>query len=299
MKTLFLYLRYSVEFFITALVAIVVLTLPFPWSSALGGFLARTLGPLLPVNKVALVNLSIAFPKMELTEKWDIVKGMWDNLGRNIFEYGRLVHQKISDHEVVGLQHLEAVKASGKPCLFITAHLSNWEIGCYFAQLSGIPVAQVSRDPNNPWVCWLMRKIHGQTSPITIPKGTQGAKQIIHYLRSGVSVSIMVDQKLNEGIDVPFFGHEAMTASAVARLAMTFECPIIPIQVERLKGAQFRVTYHTPMYVEKSADKDTTAFDTMKTINGILEDWITQHPDQWFWVHRRWPKSLYKSPKGA
>lgn len=295
----FKYLKHLIEFIFSAIMIGLMVALPFSWGSAFGGAVARFLGPWLPVNKIAQVNLAMAFPKMAVSEKQRIIQGMWENLGRNIFEYGRLFHQKIEDHEVVGLEHLETVKASGKPCLFITAHIGNWEIGSYFAQLSGVPLAQVTRNLNNPWVRALIKRVHGRTAQEVIPKGSLGAKRIMQHLKAGMSVSMMADQKLNEGIEVPFFGHDAMTASAVARLAMTFECPIIPIQVERLKGTHFRVTYHTPIYVGQKGDKDQEVFKTMKTINGILEDWITQHPDQWFWVHRRWPKSLYKKPKGA
>src|SRR3546814_11541856 len=45
-----------------------------------------------------------------------------------------------------------------------------------------------------------------------IPKGPQGAKQIIQFLKAGGHVSMLADQKLNDGIMVPLFGHEAMTA---------------------------------------------------------------------------------------
>lgn len=295
----FKYFMHIIELIFSALMIGLMVILPFSWGSSFGGAVARFLGPWLPVNKIAQVNLALAFPKMSHSEKQRIIRGMWENLGRNIFEYGRLFQQKMKDHEIIGLEHLEALKACGKPCLFITAHIGNWEIGSYFAQLSGVSLAQVTRNLNNPWVRELIKRVHGRTAQEVIPKGAHGAKRIMQLLKSGTSVSMMADQKLNEGLAVPFFGHEAMTASAVARLAMTFDCPIIPIQVERLKGTHFRVTYHTPIFVQKSPNKDQTIVDTMKTINGILEDWITQHPEQWFWVHRRWPKSLYKKPKGA
>lgn len=295
MKTL----KHLIEFFFSALLIGLMVILPFSWGSALGGTLARLLGPWLPVNRIADANLSLAFPALTQREKKKIIRGMWENLGRNIFEYGRLFHEKMEDHEIVGLEHLEALKAENKPCLFLTAHLANWEIGTYFAQLSGVPLAQVTRNLNNPWVRALIKIVHGRTAQEVIPKGTQGAKRIIQLLKSGVSVSMMMDQKLNEGVPVPFFGQEAMTASAVARLALSFKCPIIMVQVERLKGTHFRVTYHPPFYVCPRGDKDQEVQETLKTINGILESWIIQHPDQWFWVHRRWPKSFYKNSKGA
>ena len=100
----------------------------------------------------------------------------------------------------------------------------------------------------------------------------------------------MVDQKLNTGIAVPFFGRPAMTAPMPAQLALRFKCPLVPIRFERLPGVRYRVTFCEPLELPDSGDKDADALALMTEINQILESWIRERPEQWFWVHRRWPK---------
>jgi KDO2-lipid IV(A) lauroyltransferase len=93
-----------------------------------------------------------------------------------------------------------------------------------------------------------------------------------------------MDQKFNEGLSVPFFGKEAMTASAIARLAKKFQCPLVPVQVERKPNAHFRVTFHPPLCTKG------TEYDILQQVNAHLEQWILETPDQWLWLHNRWPK---------
>jgi KDO2-lipid IV(A) lauroyltransferase len=94
---------------------------------------------------------------------------------------------------------------------------------------------------------------------------------------------------MNDGIAVPFFGRDAMTAPALARLALRFRCPTVPVRLERLGGARFRLTFYTPLAIAPSGDRDadTTALTARAT--RIIEDWIRERPEQWLWLHRRWP----------
>jgi lauroyl/myristoyl acyltransferase len=55
--------------------------LPLDFASALGGALARRIGPFLGVSKHARRNISRAFPELSETEIARVVAGMWDNLG--------------------------------------------------------------------------------------------------------------------------------------------------------------------------------------------------------------------------
>src|SRR5690606_19539435 len=123
-----------------------------------------------------------------------------------------------------------------------------------------------------------------------VTKGQEGARQSVKFLKEGTSISMLVDQKMNEGIPVPFFGREAMTATAIARLALKFECPIVPVQVERLRGVKCRVTYYPPLTVPETGTMDEKIMHIMTQINQMLETWIRKRPEQWLWVHNRWPK---------
>ena len=82
-------------------------------------------------------------------------------------------------------------------------------------------------------------------------KGTRGAVKMAHAIKRGESLAMLVDQKMNDGIPVPFFGRDAMTAPAVAQLALRYDMPIIPARVVRTKGAHFEGTIFPPLVYER------------------------------------------------
>jgi KDO2-lipid IV(A) lauroyltransferase len=102
-------------------------------------------------------------------------------------------------------------------------------------------------------------------------------------------LGLLADQKMNDGISVPFFGRPAMTSSALAFLALRFYCDVFPLRVERLAGAHFRVTVFPPLLLPRSGDRHTDAAALMTRVNETLEAWVRNRPEQWLWLHRRWP----------
>jgi Kdo2-lipid IVA lauroyltransferase/acyltransferase len=88
---------------------------------------------------------------------------------------------------------------------------------------------------------------------------------------------------------VPFLGVEAMTAPAIAELAYRYDCPVVPARVERLKGARFRITFEPPLEKPATGDRQTDVKLLMTAVNDRLSAWIRERPEQWLWVHNRWP----------
>jgi KDO2-lipid IV(A) lauroyltransferase len=108
-------------------------------------------------------------------------------------------------------------------------------------------------------------------------------------LRRGAHLTMLADQKMNDGIPVPFFGRPAMTAPALAALALRFDCDLLPARVERLSGARFRLTVFPPLPLPRSGDHHADVATLMTRVNQTLERWVRDRPEQWFWLHRRWP----------
>jgi lipid A biosynthesis acyltransferase len=79
------------------------------------------------------------------------------------------------------------------------------------------------------------------------------------------------DQKMNDGIPVPFFGRPAMTAPALAVLALRFDCDVLPARVERLAGARFRLTIFPPLPLPRSGEPHADAAALMARVNATLE----------------------------
>ena len=121
-------------------------------------------------------------------------------------------------------------------------------------------------------------------------RGPEGARAALLHLQSGGSLGLLIDQKMNDGIAVPFFGRSAMTAPALAQLALRFRVPIIPVHVVRLGPARFRMVCEPPLIVSSTGDKKTDTDMILRTVNATLERWIRADPASWLWLHRRWPK---------
>ena len=107
-------------------------------------------------------------------------------------------------------------------------------------------------------------------------------------LRKGGHCAMLIDQKMNDGIPVPFFGRPAMTAPAIAQFARRLDCVLVPVQAERVKGAHFRITVHPPLELPRSDDRTADEQAMMVSINQFVEQWVRAHTEQWLWLHRRW-----------
>jgi KDO2-lipid IV(A) lauroyltransferase len=261
-------------------------------ASALGGALARRIGPFLGVSKHARRNISRAFPELSETEIARVVAGMWDNLGRVAAEYPHLAKIRVFESggrvETHGFEHVDRAVAAGRRMIVFSGHIANWEIGMLAGAQHGISVAQIYRALNNPLMDRMIARFRGDCGEF-IPKGAIAARRAIAALRRGTHLGLLADQKMNDGIPVPFFGRLAMTAPALAVLALRFDCDVLPLRVERLDGARFRVTVFPPLPLPRSGEPHADAAALMARVNATLEAWIRNRPEQWLWVHRRWP----------
>ncbi len=267
-------------------------SVPIDRASAVGGWLARTIGPRIGISRRARRNLERAFPDRTRAEIDAIIVDMWDNLGRVAAE---LPHVSRLDpfandgrFELCGFARVDTAKALGKPMIFFAGHLANWEIPAMVGRRYGVPAHLIYRPANNPWIDELYREGR-EFAHVLIAKGAVGARLAIEALKNGQPLGLLIDQKMNDGIAVPFFGRDAMTAPALGSLALRFDCTVLPVQVERLGGARFRVTIHPPLELARSGDRQQDIYETMRRANALLEDWIRQRPGQWLWLHRRWP----------
>jgi KDO2-lipid IV(A) lauroyltransferase len=271
-------------------------------SSALAGSFMRTVGPLIaPISKRGDDNLKVAFPDMAKDERARILAGVWENLGRTVAEFAHLdkfdIHANDGRVELVGVDAVEEYVRGGKPAIYASGHFANWELMAIALRQSGVDSAIIYRAANNPLIDGMIIKTRAQVmSRLQIPKGKRGGRQVMDALKEGRSLAILVDQKLNDGISVPFMGREAKTAPAAARLSLKFGIPIITSSVERLNGARFRLTVHPPIEFTPTGDAaaDTRALTIL--VNERIERDIRARPDQWLWLHRRWaaPKEKKK-----
>lgn len=255
--------------------------MPPAMASNFGGWLGRTIGPKLAATRKARRHFNLALPDKS-TQTETVMAEMWDNLGRVFAEYPHLKTLSKPEHtEIIGIEHLPQ---DGGAIIF-GAHFGNWEVaGTAYKEQYGTAVHPVFREPNNPKAAALLDKCRKITDDIeTIPKSRSGARKLMETLKDGKLVGLLIDQKYNEGISVPFFGRNAMTSPAFVQLAQKLDIALVPVLVERLDSAKFRVTLSPPLNA-----KGREVEDVIRDAHTILENNIRKRPGQWLWLHRRW-----------
>lgn len=266
-------------------------------ASNLGGFVARTVGPWLPVSRVADANLRAAMPELDAAARRRVVRGVWDNLGRTVAELPHVAGLKQTASgpgwEMVGEETLRRVAARGGPAIFVSGHIGNWEVLPAAAAAYGMPFSSMYRAAQNPlideMVVALRRRAIGAEVPM-FPKGAAGARRALAHLSRGGYLGMLMDQKMNDGIEARFFGRPAMTAPALAALALRFRCPVVPGHVQRVGPARFRLVCEEPLDLPDTGDRQADILAVTQAVNDRLERWIRARPEGWLWLHRRWPK---------
>lgn len=266
-------------------------------ASNIGGWLARSIGPRLPVSRIAHANLRQALPLLDARERSIIVRDVWDNLGRNAAEIPHLAALKQTKYgpgwELAGAEHIEDLRCHATQAIFFSGHLGNWEMVLPIAGQLGLPVCGFYRRASNLGVDDVIQSLRQRAlmpKALMFAKGSKGARAALLHLAKGGSLGLLVDQKMNDGISVPFFGREAMTAPALAHFALRFKIPIIPVHVVRLGPARFRMVCEAPLNIALAGDKQTDVYNITLAMNETLERWIRASPESWLWLHRRWPK---------
>lgn len=292
MKKLYRNCKYIIEYFFFIIFVSLLRLLPITKSACICAFIVSRIGPRLSATKIARKNLRLIYKDIDAAQEEKIINGMWDNFGRLIGEFPHFSHMTSSEIlkrvEIEGLGNIEQFKESKQPFLIFSGHFANWEFFPHIADVFYPKLATVYRKANNPFVDEAIAKLRQRDNVSFIPKGLYGAKALVRSLKEKRSIAMLVDQKMNDGISVPFMGAQAMTAPAIAKFALQFNYPIIPFQIIRKENSTFKMIIGSAMNIPSDGSETQKIYNIMVEVNQILESWINENPDQWFWMHNRW-----------
>lgn len=270
---------------------------PIDAASALGGALVGWLGPLTSRQRIVLRNLELAFPELEPHERARLAQAFWRQVGRTFAEFPLMdrITPASGRVQVVGLERLQQLKASGRPAVLVSGHLSNWETMMTVIVHSGLDCRVSYRPANNPHMDRRIvesRRRYGVR--LEAAKGGQGTRGLIAALASGGAVAMLNDQRDSSGVEAAFFGRPVWTASGPAQLALKYAGEVTPMSVVRTRGARFIVTIHEPIALERTQDRARDLQRAVAAINAFIEARLRERPAEWLWAHRRWPVELYE-----
>lgn len=270
--------------------------LPAEKSTNLAERFGRRFAFYLPRAKMARKNMALAFPEKSEAELDTMVRDMWGNVARTIAEYvllDQLFDFDINNPdagrvEVRGVQNFIDIYLSGRPTIVFTGHTGNWEILPVAASSYSLEVTALFRPPNNRFLAQHVLKARHTDNGSLVPSRAGAAWALADVLEAKGTVGLLADQAFTKGPHIDFLGRRATANPIAAKLARQFDADIYPARCVRLPGGRFRLELHDRMNPVRDKKGDIDIVGTTERINGIIESWVREHPEQWLWLHKRW-----------
>jgi KDO2-lipid IV(A) lauroyltransferase len=269
--------------------------LPVEWASGLGAAAAAVIGPMMKDKTTLLTeNFRVVFPDRRPDEIRQIVRASWHQAGRVLGELphlDRIVRSQAAERLEIVVEDPNAIFADrDRPTVVVAAHLSNWELVPAAMGHLGITSTALYSPITNPWLDRMLRQSRAALGCQLLPRD-DSARQLVEKMKTGETVGMIIDRRVDEGKPIPFFGKTKNTSTMPAKLALRFDCDLIPARVERIKGARFRVSFYPPVRPHNPHDsKGEQAIDMTRQVHQLFETWIRKNPADWFCTARLWPK---------
>lgn len=257
----------------------------------------RTLGRLAHVMdrrhaRIALDNVTAAFPDQPAAWRRKVVRGVFAHLGRLMIELlvsDRELHRLRSRLQIVGAEHMEAVADAGRGYFLLSGHFGNWEWIALLHGLLGHPLWMVTRPLDNPYLERWLAATRSATGNRVVHK-RNAVREIVRGLRERRGVAIVIDQHYpyRGPHMVGFFSRAAATTPALGVLAVRMGVPVLPVFAFPLPDGSYRVCYEEPIWPATDGDTEAAALAVTKEATKRIERAVCRQPEAWFWVHRRW-----------
>lgn len=275
----------------------IVSSLPRPLALRLGAAVGQLLYHVaLPLRRIALINLAIAFPEKSLAERHLILAASCRNLGRVAVEFchlPRLRAESVDRYVHVADRSVwkETLRlAEERGAVIVTGHFGNWEFLAYAHGLLGHPVTIVHKAMRNRWVDAAVMQVRKGAGTRSIAKRA-AAREALRTLRNHGLLVIPTDQNQrgHEGVFVDLYGVPACTNPGAARLARHTGAAILPVFLVREgESDRHRLEILPEIEPRDTGDPERDVVSTTQACSDVVADMIRRYPEQWIWFHKRW-----------
>jgi Kdo2-lipid IVA lauroyltransferase/acyltransferase len=269
--------------------------LPRPVARFAGARTAEALFGMRPgLRAAATENLTLAFPDWSPKQRRAVIRGMVRQLGWMAGEFTQFPrYTKANIDRVVlleGFENFARAQERGKGVLFLTGHMSAWELAPLAQALFGNPLHFLVRPIDNPRVDALITKYRCLSGNRAIDKN-QSARAVLKVLAENGTVGVLADQNtgLSEGVFVDFFGIPACTTAGLARFALRTDAAVVPGFIHWDNAIRkYRLCFEPQVDLTRTGDDDADIRESTQRFTRVIENYVRRYPDQWLWVHRRW-----------
>jgi KDO2-lipid IV(A) lauroyltransferase len=269
--------------------------LPRPAARFVGaGFAAAAYRLRTPLRRAAMFNLGLAFPDWSDAKRKRVIRGMIRQIGWMAAEFSQFpkyTPKNIQEIVVLdGFENFDAARRRGKGVLFLTGHMSAWELAPFAHALYGHPLHFLVRPIANRRVDALVNRYRCLSGNQPIEKN-RSARSILRILADGGTVGILSDHNtvLEESVFVDFFGVPASTTSGLARIALRTDAAVVPGFLSWDSARRkYRLRFEPAIELVRTGDEESDVRENTARFTKTIEDYVRAYPDQWLWVHKRW-----------
>ena len=271
--------------------------LPAALAVRLAKNLFATLGPMTKKASTVRKNLTVAFPTKDAAQIKRMTKDLFGHLGIAVVELAlleRLWEERAQRIEFVADKTVTPLLQSGNAIVFVTAHVGAWQLCNLIAPHYGLSITTVYAPEANCFLNARLLRLR-QAFQCQLAPRDGSMRVLMRELGAGHAIGLAVDTRLDSGEPIPFFGVDAPTNSAPARLALRYNCALVPLHVQRLPGMRYKVELCEPINAaDTTASVDAQALQMTRDLNVVFEQWIRSTPTEWMCLKRRWPRAAYE-----
>jgi Kdo2-lipid IVA lauroyltransferase/acyltransferase len=260
----------------------------------IGAALGRVLGDVDRRHlEIVRDNLRRAFPEWDETRVRRTARDVYGHFGRVLLDIlwldGRSRGEVLALVDLEGARHMETVLAHDHGCVFVTAHLGNWEMLALAHGWAFRPASLVARPLDNPALDARLVAFRVQNGNQVVYK-QRALAHVLRALRERREVAFLVDQNVQakDGIFVDFFGRKAASTTVAAALAVKTGALVVPVYSVMTPEGRHRLVYDAPLAWTPSGDREADIAALTQRIASVIEGWVRDTPEQWMWMHRRW-----------
>jgi KDO2-lipid IV(A) lauroyltransferase len=246
------------------------------------------------LRRTAMFNLTMAFPDWSDAKRRQVVRGMVRQVGWMVGEFSQFPKytRENIDRIVIldGFENFDAARRRGKGVLFLTGHMSAWELAPFAHALHGYPLHFLVRPIANRRVDALIDGYRCRSGNRPIDKN-RSARAILKVLGDSGTVGILMDHNAipEESVFVDFFGIPASTSSGLARVALRTDAAVVPGFLSWDEGRRkYRLRFQPAVELIRTANEESDVVENTARFTRVIEDYVRTYPDQWLWLHKRW-----------
>lgn len=270
---------------------------PLRLTQIIAAYIGRSVGKLHPASEIIYQNLN--HTNTSVPDKKQFAQDVWANFTMLAAEYTHthsykdIIQTKLT---VEGIEHLKEYLQAPRAGICLSAHIGNWALGTsYIHAHTKRKLAMIHRPPNNAFVNAMFHYIQKPFADIIVEKNSSAGQRLFRLLNQNTDIVMLNDQKNNTGISLPFLDQPAMTTTGPALLTYKQNRPILPFICVRHLNGMFTLKFAPIVWPHEFKNHKNPIEKMTEKLNSICSQWIREVGPQWFWLHKRYPRELYKT----